>query len=247
VFRADEIRWLAAQSGFTVAPDGDVCFAWALAPLNRTDVLRALRKSMNARGGDPAADIEITEIAIDRVPSGQLDFPLDGLGKPATLEEPVPVLWRGQVLYGQNRHFAVWARVRIVAPVRVLVAAEKLEAGRLISAAQLRSETRLRFPELKSKSATVDQVIGTFPVRTLSEGAEIHLENLSRPNDVNRGDLIVIEAQRGSVRLVFSGRAESAGHTGDLIAVRNPDTQRIFQARICARDKAIVESYAIAR
>lgn len=238
IFRTEEIRSLAAQTGIKLQPGADVCFAWPLSPLNRNDVLEALRKSLN----NSAATIEITDLTTNLVPHGQLEFPLGALSSPASLDEPIPVLWRGDVLYTDTRRFPVWARVRVMAPVNVILAAEKLEAGHPIIAGQLRSETRQRFPTLKSQVTSIEQAIGMIPLRSLSPGTELRLDNLSRPNDVNRGDVVAIEARNGSVKLAFSGRAESAGRTGDLIAVRNPNTQRIFQARICAHDKAIVES-----
>jgi flagella basal body P-ring formation protein FlgA len=209
-----------------------------MTPLSRNDVLDALRKSIH----NSDARIEITDFATDRAPRGQLDFPLAGLGTPASPEQPVPVLWRGEVVYGDTRRFAVWARVRITAPVTVVVAAEKLPAGHAIGASQLRTEIRQRFPAIKSEVTAINQVVGMLPLRSLLPGAELHLESLSWPNDVNRGDLVAIEARNGGVKLAFSGRAESAGRTGDLITVRNPETQKIFQARVCAHDKAIVEA-----
>ncbi len=247
VFRSEEIRRLASQSGAKFDSNDDVCFAWRLAPLNRSEVLAALRKSLNGPGGDPAASIEITDVTADRVPHGKLEFPLAGLGMPASLEQPIPVLWRGEVRYADTRRFAVWTQVRITAPVTVLVAAEKLDAGHPIRANQLRTETKQRFPVLKDKITSIEQVIGLTPLRTVSMGNEVRLENLSRPNDVNRGDLVTIEALSGSVRLTFSARAETAGHTGDVIDVRNPDTRKLFQARVCDKDKAIVEPYSVAR
>lgn len=236
IFRAEEIRGLAAPN--KIEPDNDVCFAWPMTVLNRNDVLDALVKSLHRSD----AKIEIIDLTTDRAPPGQLSFPLVGLGTPASLEQPVPVIWRGEVVYGDSRHFAVWARVRITEPVTVVLAAEQLEAGHPIGAGQVRSEIRQRFPALKNKIVTsIDQIAGMVPTRTISPGGELRLDNLFRPNDVNRGDLVAIEARSGRVKLAFSARAETAGHTGDLIAVRNPDTKKLFQARVCAHDKAIVE------
>jgi flagella basal body P-ring formation protein FlgA len=252
IFRPGEIRGLAAQSGTKIEPNkvepnkielnkielnNDVCFAWPQAVLNRNDVLDALRKSLNRSD----ANVEIIDLTTDRAPQGQLSFPLAGLGTPASLEQPVPVLWRGEVMYTDTRRFSVWARVRITAPVTVVFAVEKLEAGHPIGAGQVRAEIQQRFPALKNKVIAIDQIAGMVPTRTISPGAELRPDNLSRPNEVNRGDLVAIEARTGRVKLAFSGRAESAGHMGDLITVRNPDTQKIFQARVCAHDRAIVE------
>lgn len=246
IFRLEEIRSFAAQSGTRVElnadPENDVCFAWPLEPLNKNEVLDALRKSLNSPDGNSAANVEITDLTADRVPRGQLNFPLSGLGTPASLDQPVPVPWRGEVAYTDTKRLPVWVRVRVVAPVTVIVAADRLERGHPVSATQLRTGIVQRFPSLKNKLTSIDQLVGLIPDRTFSPGAELRVENFSKPNEVNRGDLVAIEVHSGSVKLAFSGRAETAGHTGDLIAVRNPDTQKIFQARVCAKDRAFVES-----
>jgi flagella basal body P-ring formation protein FlgA len=247
VFRSDEISHLASQAGAPIETGDDVCFAWPLERLNRSDVLAAMRKSLNGPGGDPAATIEITDMTADSVPPGELEFSLGGLGRPASPDQPAPVVWHGEIRYASTRRLAVWARVRVSAPISVIVAAEKLDAAVPIRALQLRAEIKPRFPVLNSKPATIDQITGMTPLRAVPEGSEVRLENLSRPNDVNRGDLITIEALSGSVKLTFSGRAETGGRTGDVISVRNPDTKKIFQARVCAKDKAIVEPYFVKR
>jgi flagella basal body P-ring formation protein FlgA len=228
---------LAEQSGVKVQSIVDVCFAWPLARLNQSVVLAALRKSFN----NPDANIEIAEMTTDRVPQGDLNFPLTGLAVPASLDQPVPVIWRGELAYAGNRRLAIWARVRIDAPVTVVVAVDKLEAGHPITSNQLRTEVRRRFPTLKNTITSIEQIAGMIPLRSLPPGAEVRWGNISRPNYVNRGDIVAIEVRSGTVRLAFTGRAESAGRTGDVIVVRNQETNKTFQARVSAKDKAIVE------
>jgi flagella basal body P-ring formation protein FlgA len=81
-----------------------------------------------------------------------------------------------------------------------------------------------------------------LPLRSVAAGAEVRIDNLVKPNDVTKGDVVAIEVRSGMTRLTFTARAESSGRTGEMIAVRNPESNRIFRARISARNKAIVES-----
>jgi flagella basal body P-ring formation protein FlgA len=66
------------------------------------------------------------------------------------------------------------------------------------------------------------------------------MDNLARPNDVNRGDLVDVEVRFGAAHLALTGRAESGGHVGDTVTVRNPDSSKLFQALVASAGKVIV-------
>lgn len=237
VFRAEEISALAARYSIKMQSPKEVCFEWPMEQLDRAGALEAMRNSLAL----PDARVEIAEAILDRVPRGRIEFPRESLSKPAMVDQDIPVLWRGSITYGGAQHFAIWARVRIKVQVNVFTATEMLKVAQPIRAEQIRLDQKERFPDLQNAPLSLQQVIGMLPLRSVTSGGEVRPDNLTRPNDVSRGDLVVIEVRSGNTRLTFSGRAESAGRTGDMIAVRNPESNKIFRARICAKDKAIVE------
>lgn len=237
-FHAEEISALAGRYSIKLESPKEACFEWTLEPLDRGRAIEAMLKSL----GVPDAHIEIAEALLDRVPQGQIEFPREALGKPASFDQPSPVLWRGSISYGGGRRFAIWARVRITAPVKVIVAAEPLKVGQQIHAQQVKIVGKSRFPNLQDSAPALEQVAGMLPLHSIPAGGEVRFDNLIRPNDVSRGDLVAIEVRSGRTRLTFSGRAESAGHTGDMIAVRNPESNKIFRARVCAPGRAMVEA-----
>jgi flagella basal body P-ring formation protein FlgA len=53
--------------------------------------------------------------------------------------------------------------------------------------------------------------------------------------------MVHVEVRIGAAHLALTGRAESAGHVGDTIAVRNPDSSKVFHAMVEAAGKVIVE------
>jgi len=53
---------------------------------------------------------------------------------------------------------------------------------------------------------------------------------LKVPFDVSRGDVVDVEVRSGAARLSFSGRAETDGRSGDMVAIRNEGSKRLFQA-----------------
>jgi flagella basal body P-ring formation protein FlgA len=234
---AAELLSLAQRYGIEFRSPADVCFEWPMESLDRARVVDAMLASLDI----PNADITIAETSLTKVPRGRVEFPRDRLGVPASPAQRDPVLWRGDVIYGEGRHFPIWARVRIQVACDRLVATESLRSGQPLEARQVRQETITCFPGPKAAVA-LDQAIGLVVVRPVSAGAEIRSEFLTPPNQVNRGDTVAVEVHSGGARLAFSGKAESSGRNGDLVAVRNPTSNRIFQARVDGRDKVTVQA-----
>ena len=104
----------------------------------------------------------------------------------------------------------------------------------------MRSEIVEGFPGNDASVLTADQIAGMLPLRSVSPGSEIRQENLARPNDVNRGDLVRVDVRIGAAHLALTGRAESAGRVGDMVAVRNPDTSKLFQALVEGTGRVLV-------
>src|SRR5262249_38268034 len=109
VFHAQELRALAHRFGIQLSSEQDICFAWPLGPLDRAAAIAVMQESLQVEG----AKTDIAEISPAKVPAGRLEFPLSGLGTPSPTGPPAPVLWRGSVLYGESRRFAITVRVQI--------------------------------------------------------------------------------------------------------------------------------------
>jgi flagella basal body P-ring formation protein FlgA len=238
VFHSAEILALAHRFGIVVASAPDTCFEWALLPLDRGGVLAAMRESLQIAG----AQIEIVDMLSSRVPTGRIEFPLDRLAAPASNDQRAPVLWRGDVVYGDGHKFAIWAKVGIAAPCHKLIAVATLRAGKPIEANQLRETTATCFPLAGKESPPIADVAGMVPLRSILPGTELRPENLTPPNDVNRGDEVRIEVRSGAARLSFTARALSGGRSGETISVRNPDSNKIFQARVTGKGTALVDA-----
>lgn len=238
VFRASEIASLEAKYELETSGAADVCFEWPMVPLDRVRVLEAMRRSLKVDG----ATIEIIELSRFPVPPGELEFPRDKLGIPARPNEFGPVMWRGSVAYGGTRHVAVWARVSITARLQVVVAAENLRAGQAVMPAQVKLATMDVFPRPARIATSREEVTGKICRRAVAAGSQIPLQILDAAPDVDRGDIVQVEVSSGAMTLGFTGKAESAGRVGDLIRVRNPSSNKIFEARVSGRDKTVVRT-----
>jgi flagella basal body P-ring formation protein FlgA len=237
-FHAAELRALAHRFGVALSSPEDVCFEWPSQPLDRTRAAAAMQESLAV----PGAEITIKDAISGRVPAGQIEFPLSGLGMPSPTGPSAPVLWRGDVVYGDSHRFAIWARVEIAAPCQRLTAAESLKAGRPIEARQIRATTATCFPVAGKELPAVAQLTGMSPIHSIAAGSELRLELLAPPNEINRGDAVHIEVRSGAARLLLTARALNGGRSGDTISVRNPESNKTFQARVTGKGTAVVEA-----
>lgn len=57
---------------------------------------------------------------------------------------------------------------------------------------------------------------------------------------VGRGEAVRVEVTSGGVLLAFDGSAESSGHVGEAITVRNPANGQRFRAVVEAKGKAVI-------
>jgi flagella basal body P-ring formation protein FlgA len=237
IFSETELESLGARFGIRLTgllPD--ICFRVPTAPIRREEVLAAMRRAILL----PEARIELADVSADPAPPGTIQFPLQGLARPASPDSPS--LWQGEVVAG-SRHFRIWARAIVTVPLTRLVAVEDLKPGLTIQPDQVRVELMEGFPvAAKTSTPTVVTVTGMTPLRSIPAGSELRLDNLVRPLDVVRGDLVHVEVRIGKARLSFNGRAEGAGRMGQLIAVRNPESNRVFQARVEGKDSVLVDT-----
>jgi flagella basal body P-ring formation protein FlgA len=238
-----ELASLAERYSIQLHSPRDVCFEWPMESLDRNRMLQAMRESL----GDPDSRIEIAEASLNPVPRGRLEFPRESLGKPASPAQIDPVLWRGAVVYGDDKQYPVWARVRVTVPCERATAAEALKPGQPIDPRQVRIERTVCFPAPESAARKAPLSIqGLVPARPIAAGSEIRPEFLIPPNDVNRGDVVQVEVRCGAARLAFAAKAESGGRHGDFVALRNPSSNKVFQARVEGKDRALIESDVVA-
>jgi len=230
VVHAEELVKIARQNNLDApGPFREVCFERATELLTAEKLLPVLR-SAAAMDGIEIAVLDYSRFAI---PQGPLEFTRAGL-TPAGL-------WRGRVLYAEARSVPIWAKVRVTAESTWIEPAQTLVAGKPIEPAQLVVRKGPRFPFGPAPLDSVDLVVGREPVRTLQPGAPIFAALLQAPHEVERGDRVGVEAWSGAALIAFEATAESSGHVGDSIAIRNPANGRSFQARVDGKGKVSVK------
>lgn len=237
---AAELERLAARHG--VKPQElprAVCVERAMAPLSAEQVLEALRRAV----GREDARVELLDYMRRAVPRGELEFDRAQLAATAG----GTALWRGRLRYDGARSLPVWARVRITAPGRRVVATENLAPGRPLHTSQVRLEEGEWFPFGERPLASLEEAVGRLPRRWIPAGSVLYARMLAAPREVERGEEILVEVSSGGAQLRFRARAETGGRSGDMIIVRNPVNGRRIAARVQGPGKAVVNANAVER
>jgi len=224
-YDAPELARLARRYGLEVSPGVEACFVRPRITLTREAVFAALQSAM------PATRIDVLDFSHQPIPPGELHFPVSGL-----VTEPLsrsPLLWRGAVRAPGQADFPVWARVRVQVSGKQVIAAQPLAPGRPIQADQLQEVPYQGPPGLPNLS----QVVGRVPRRLIPAGSVVEAQWLEVPPDVARGERVRVEVLCGLAHLRFVAQAQASGWRGQVIAVRNPSSGRIFRAMVAGHGR----------
>ncbi len=214
-----------------------VCVERPMRVLNRDEVEQALKHAL-----DPDVRLEITGFSQYPVPEGTLEFPLSGLNLPPRRDPKIAVQWLGRVVYGENRHFSVWAQVRLQVTRRRLVAAAPIGPGAPVREGQVRLEERTEFPYPPVPETPAASVVGKVSRRTLAAGDVVLIELLTSPPAVTRGEMVQVTLVDGAMTLQFAAKADSTGKPGDTVVVENQDTHVKFQGTVEAPDRVVIRA-----
>ena len=235
-FSAAELSRLAARNGAAGAAVEPVCFERHLEALTKEQVLAALREAL-----PPGAELELIDFSQTRIPAGALEFPRMGLPRTPPGSPRDPVIWKGRVRYSAARSMTVWAKVRTWICRPAVVAAEDLPIARPIGASRIQLKNIDAGPFADVISESVEEIAGMAPKRAIRRGEIISRAALDAPADVTRGEMVGIEARWGAAVLKSEVRAEASGRAGDRVVVRNPDSGKIFRARVVRKGWVAVE------
>ena len=228
VLHLAELEKIAAR--FQVeAPRREICVQRAVAPPDPARMLAAMQAVL------PGGHVEILDFGRRPIPEGDLEFPRAGLR-----EGPAGCFWSGNVRYAGNRLFPIWARVAVSVRLPRVVAAADLPPGHEITSELVREETRDVFPSAAGFPQSAGQVVGKSPRVPIRAGSVIRADQLEATTEVRIGETVRVEVWNGAAHLKLEARAEASGALGQMIPVRNPDSQKRFLARVEGKGRVSV-------
>jgi len=175
--------------------------------------------------------IEIKDYLKEPLPMGRLEFAASGLvADPAAARQGW--LWRGRVVFGDNRSRPVWVRVAIKGPVRVVKATRALAAGSKLAAGDFSEETREDALQPQSGAALPARLEGMTVKQALPAGAVLTAALLEAEAEIKRGDEILITSEYRGIRLKLKAVAETGGPRGARILARTGLSKRLISAYV---------------
>jgi len=237
VFKAAALDRLALNQGVALESSTDVCFERSMATLEAHEILEALHTAWNG----PDVNMELRSWSPQIAPQGKVVFPRTGLQMPALSDPQAEVVWRGYVIYGNNRRFGISARARITTSATRVVAVTDLSAGETVREDQVRLETFDSFALDDRPARRLEEVVGYVTRARIRAGSAVLRNQLNRAPEITRGDLVQVEVTAGGAHLAFEGKAESNGTTGATILVKNPSSGKDFRARVTGKGKVSVQ------
>ncbi len=238
VLPASELSRLALRNGIAAADLGalrDVCFQRDMRDLDPKALIEVLRRTLDI----PGSEIEIADFSRYLAPAGDLVFPRSGLALNLSATSGA-LFWKGYVVYGEGQHFSIWARVKIHAKFNRVVATDNLTTHAVVRPDQVRVEFREGVPDTLAPAQSLDEVVGKTLVRPIRRGGAVSRDDVTTAIVVRRGDKVDVDFTSSAMHLRFEAAAESDGHMGDRIRLRNPQSGNMFSAEVSGKDQARV-------
>lgn len=231
------VQWPVAEAGST-APAAPSAEQAAPEHTDPADILERVRAHLEAEvAALPAQDSLRYEVEL-----GNLD---PRLRLPACAEDPVTETSSGgigrvavKVSCSAGVHWNIFVTGHVRAYREVLVAAHPLSRNSLILSSDV-VVAEVDVGNLRhSYYTTPEEVVGLLVKRPVRANQVINAAALRLPRLVRRGDMVLVVAENGSVRVQIEGVAMADGALGDMIRVKNPRSGRIIRAEV--RDKGEV-------
>ncbi|MEO7144982.1 MAG: flagellar basal body P-ring formation chaperone FlgA [Bryobacteraceae bacterium] len=240
IFGSQELARLAHRypgAGSSFAP---VCFERVTQPLTAERLVAALKKAVDL----PDVEIHVLDFSRYPLPPGELAFSRSSLPAAPPSNPDAGITWRGQLTAAGHHSVPIWVTAQILVERQWIEAAADIPAGKPIAAGQLLTKTGKQFPFAASPLSAIADVTGRTSQRAIRTGQIIFPAMLGDTDAVERGDAVAVHVSSGGAQLQFEARAESSGHRGEIVAVRNPLNGRPFPAVVQSKGKVLVNPYA---
>ena len=135
----------------------------------------------------------------------------------------------------------VWATVDIEVLSEVVVTRRPLRRYQLITEDDIQLEKR-NLADLSSDAVTsLDEVLGKRTRRRIDTHVVLRANLIELPPLVNRGDVVLMVAESGALRITALGEVKGRGRQGERIRVVNLDSNQVVYARVLDSNTVAVD------
>ncbi len=116
--------------------------------------------------------------------------------------------------------------------------------ARDVARGEIIAETDLEWSQTTSPSGlyleAAEDIVGKEAKRPLRQGAGVRKNDIAAPVLIRRGDIVTMLIEKPGLRLTQAGVAEQNGAAGDLVNIRNANSDRTIKAVVVAENLARV-------
>lgn len=122
--------------------------------------------------------------------------------------------------------------------VEVLTYARSLSAGEIVQPQDLVWGKAAAAPS--GAPADAEAIIGLATRRPLRAGAVVSSRDVTAPQVIKAGELVVVNYQDGGISLSLQGKAMAAAGLGETVSVQNTSSKKILQAIASGPGEAVI-------
>ncbi len=145
----------------------------------------------------------------------------------------------GTVLVNGERFKKFRLSAKTTAIVNVIRAKRPIKRGEIISEDVVAVEQIKTVRPLRNIVNRLEDILGTEATRNLPTGRNISFNSIKIPPLIDRGDRLLIVAQKGGMKITTPGMAQKKGSKDSVIPVINLQSKKVVYARVV--DKNTVE------
>ena len=124
--------------------------------------------------------------------------------------------------------------------IQVLVMAHSVERGALLKDSDIGVERKPRAEVSRDAITDRDQVVGLAARDSLPSGRPLRPSDLTRPELVQRNDIVTLTYDMPGLSLTVRGKATEGGAQGDTITVLNEQSKRMLQGVVIGPGRVAV-------
>ena len=124
--------------------------------------------------------------------------------------------------------------------IQVLVMAHTVERGALLKDSDISAERKPRAEVSRDAITDRDQVVGLAARDSLPSGRPLRPSDLTRPELVQRNDIVTLTYDMPGLSLTVRGKATGGGAQGDTISVLNEQSKRMLQGVVIGPGRVAV-------
>ena len=198
--------------------------------VSRMEVERKIRNQLQVHCSECEIRIQITSVPSQLASDWNLDLNID-LNKSTLL---IPIFSVSQ----PDRKGWVSAEVKRYQQIPVLNRA--LKASDVITQDVLSLEKRF-VSSIREVVLNTESLVGMQVVRYMNAGQSFLFSDLKKENVVQRGQVVKAMMGNDTFEVSISAQVEESGAIGDVIKVKNLDSQKVFSAKVIERGLVRIE------